>query len=176
VVEFARDSSLEGDGFEPSSLSLESSVSAALAASVAANLHPYNAPLCTPASTEILQDRARRKWRKCPSMACRTPRDVSRKGCRLPQIDQCQVDYTVGSRLELYADLAPSRSSQASPEGRDWSRRGQARTDFAAIKSNLEFIMGQPARVPTRKYLARYSLLVMVGTASLVQTLASLFR
>jgi hypothetical protein len=44
----------------------------------------------------------------------------------------------------------------------------QARTDFAAIESNLEFIMGQLARVLTRKQLARYSLLVMVGTASLV--------
>jgi len=44
-------------------------VSAALAASVAANLHRYNAQFCTPASTEILQNRARRKWRKCPRMA-----------------------------------------------------------------------------------------------------------
>jgi hypothetical protein len=54
--------------------------------------------------------------------------------------------------------------------------RAEARTDFAAIESNLEFIMSQLARVPTRKQLARYSLLVMVGTACLVQTLALLFR
>jgi hypothetical protein len=51
----------------------------------------------------------------------------------------------------------------------------QARTDFAAIESNLEFIMSQLAGVPSRKQLARYSLLVMVGTC-LVQTLAFLFR
>ena len=54
--------------------------------------------------------------------------------------------------------------------------RAEARIDFAAIESNLEFIMSQLARVPTRKQLARYSLLVMVGTACLVQTLALLFR
>jgi hypothetical protein len=52
----------------------------------------------------------------------------------------------------------------------------QSRADFAAIESNLEFIMSQPAEVPTRKQLARYSLLVMLGTAYLVQTLAFLFR
>jgi hypothetical protein len=52
----------------------------------------------------------------------------------------------------------------------------QARTDFAAIESNLEFIMSQIARVPTRKQMARNSLLVMVGTACLVQTLVLLFR
>jgi hypothetical protein len=68
------------------------------------------------------------------------------------------------------------QSDQASPEGRDWPQNGQARTDFAAIESHLEFIMSQLARVPTRKQLARYSLLVMLGTACLVQTLAFLFR
>jgi len=52
----------------------------------------------------------------------------------------------------------------------------QARTDFAAIESNLEFIMSQLTGVPTRKQLARYSLAVMVGAACLVQTLAFLFR
>jgi hypothetical protein len=44
------------------------------------------------------------------------------------------------------------------------------------VESNLEFIMSQLARVPTRKQLARYSLLVILGTASLVPTLALLFR
>jgi hypothetical protein len=43
----------------------------------------------------------------------------------------------------------------------------QARTDFAAIESNLEFIISQLARVPTRKQLARYSLLVVLGMACL---------
>jgi hypothetical protein len=52
----------------------------------------------------------------------------------------------------------------------------QARTDLAVIESNLEFIMSQLARVPMRTQLARYSLLLMVGTACLVQTLAFLFR
>jgi hypothetical protein len=52
----------------------------------------------------------------------------------------------------------------------------QARTDFTAIDSNLDFIKRQLPRVPTRNQLARYSLLVMVGTACLVQTLAFLFR
>ena len=51
-IEFAPDSPLEGDGFEPSALCSESSVSAAFRASVAANLHPYSAQICTPASTE----------------------------------------------------------------------------------------------------------------------------
>jgi hypothetical protein len=41
--------------------------------------------------------------------------------------------------------------------------------------SNLEFIMSQIPQVPMRKQLARYSLLVMVGTACLVQTLAFVF-
>ena len=52
----------------------------------------------------------------------------------------------------------------------------QARTDFAPIESNLEFIMSQLAEVPSRKQLARYSLLVMLGAACLVQTLAFLPR
>ena len=46
---------LEGDGFEPSALYPESSVSTAFRASVAANLHPYAAPFCTPLATEIPQ-------------------------------------------------------------------------------------------------------------------------
>jgi hypothetical protein len=50
------------------------------------------------------------------------------------------------------------------------------RIKLVAIESNLEFIMGQLARVPTRKQLARYSSIVMVGPACLVQTLAFLFR
>jgi hypothetical protein len=49
------------------------------------------------------------------------------------------------------------------------------RTDFAAIESNLEFIMSQLSRVPTRESW-RATLPVMVDTACLVQTLALLFR
>jgi hypothetical protein len=51
----------------------------------------------------------------------------------------------------------------------------QARTDFAAIDGNLNFIESQLAGVPTRKQLARYSLLVMLGTTCLEQTLEFLF-
>jgi hypothetical protein len=40
----------------------------------------------------------------------------------------------------------------------------QARTDFAAIEGDLQFIMSQLARVPTRAYLCRTMLL---ATASL---------
>jgi hypothetical protein len=72
--------------------------------------------------------------------------------------------------------LALRQADQASPEGRDSAPRAEARTDFAEIESNLEFIMSQLARVPTRKQVVRYSLLVIVGTACLVQTLAFLFR
>jgi hypothetical protein len=41
---FVPDSPLEEEGFEPSAPSMESSVSAGLVASVAANLHPYTVP------------------------------------------------------------------------------------------------------------------------------------
>ncbi len=58
------------------------------------------------------------------------------------------------------------------PKGETGHNATKLRTDFAVIESNLEFIMSQLAGVPTRKQLARYSLLVMVGTACLVQTLA----
>jgi hypothetical protein len=52
-IRFATDSSLEGDGFEPSVFYPDSSVSAAFRASVAAYLHPYNALLCTPRSRSV---------------------------------------------------------------------------------------------------------------------------
>jgi hypothetical protein len=52
-LRFAGDSPQEGDGFEPSAFHPTSSVSAGLAPSVAANLHPYSAPICTPISTVL---------------------------------------------------------------------------------------------------------------------------
>ena len=52
----------------------------------------------------------------------------------------------------------------------------EARADFAAIESDLDFIKSQLARVPTRMQLARYSSLIILGTACLAQTLAFLFR
>ncbi len=80
-----------------------------------------------------------------------------------------------GQSRHSVAKLTLRQADQASPEG-ETGRNAAKLADFATIESNLEFIMGQLARVPTRKKLARYSLLVMVGTACLVQTLAFLFR
>jgi hypothetical protein len=44
----------------------------------------------------------------------------------------------------------------------------QARTDFAAVESDLEFIMAQLARVPTRRDLAKAALGIIISTAALV--------
>ena len=44
----------------------------------------------------------------------------------------------------------------------------QARTDFALIESNLEFISGQLARLPTRRDLAMAALGIIISTAALV--------
>jgi hypothetical protein len=44
----------------------------------------------------------------------------------------------------------------------------QARADFAAIESQLEFIMAQLARIPTRMEMARTALWVIFATAGLV--------
>ena len=41
--------------------------------------------------------------------------------------------------------LTLRQADQASPRGQDWPQSVQARIDFAAIESNLEFIMGQLA-------------------------------
>jgi hypothetical protein len=43
----------------------------------------------------------------------------------------------------------------------------QARTDFAAIESDLHFLMSQLARVPTRKELARTALGIIFSTSIL---------
>jgi hypothetical protein len=50
----------------------------------------------------------------------------------------------------------------------------QARTDFAAVESDLEFIMAQVARIPTRKEQARNTLGIIFATATLT-TLAVLW-
>jgi hypothetical protein len=47
----------------------------------------------------------------------------------------------------------------------------RARTDFAAIEGDLEFIMGQLARVPTRAFLCR---MLLLATASIWALLAVL--
>src|SRR5207247_1161148 len=43
----------------------------------------------------------------------------------------------------------------------------QARSDFALIESNLEFIAGQLARLPTRRDLAKAALGIIISTAAL---------
>jgi hypothetical protein len=53
-------------------------------------------------------------------------------------------------------------------------RADQARTDFALVESNLELIMAQLARIPTRKEHARNTLGIIVATAMLT-TLAVLW-
>ena len=47
----------------------------------------------------------------------------------------------------------------------------QARTDFALIEDQLEFLAGQLARVPTRAYLCR---MLLLATASIWALLAAL--
>jgi hypothetical protein len=44
----------------------------------------------------------------------------------------------------------------------------QARSDFAAISDELEFLKTQLARLPTQKQLARIALLATFTTAALV--------
>jgi hypothetical protein len=53
-------------------------------------------------------------------------------------------------------------------------RADQARTDFALVESNLELIMAQLARIPTRKEQARNTLGIIFATAMLT-TLAVLW-
>jgi hypothetical protein len=50
----------------------------------------------------------------------------------------------------------------------------QTRSDFAAIESDLQFIMAQLARIPTRKEQARNALGIIFATAMLT-TLAVLW-
>jgi hypothetical protein len=50
----------------------------------------------------------------------------------------------------------------------------QARTDFATIESDLQFLMAQLARIPTRKEQARNTLGIILATATLT-TLAVLW-
>jgi hypothetical protein len=50
-----------------------------------------------------------------------------------------------------------------------------ARTDFALHESNLEFIAGQLARLPTRRDLAMAALGIIISTAALVILWAEAF-
>jgi hypothetical protein len=51
----------------------------------------------------------------------------------------------------------------------------EARSDFAAIADDLDFIKDQLARLPTRKELARLTLLAMTSSAALTTVLAMVF-
>jgi len=51
----------------------------------------------------------------------------------------------------------------------------QARTDFAAIETDLQFVMGQLARLPTRRDLAKAALGIIISTAALVILWAEAF-
>jgi hypothetical protein len=46
----------------------------------------------------------------------------------------------------------------------------QARTDFASIESDLQFVMGQLSRIPTRKEQARNNLGIIFATAMLTRS------
>ena len=51
----------------------------------------------------------------------------------------------------------------------------QARSDFAAIETDLQFVMGQLARLPTRRDLAKAALGIIIATAALVILWAEAF-
>jgi hypothetical protein len=51
----------------------------------------------------------------------------------------------------------------------------QARTDFALIEQDLKFVMGQLAELPTRAYIAKAALGIMIGSAAIVILWAEAF-
>jgi hypothetical protein len=52
----------------------------------------------------------------------------------------------------------------------------QARSDFAAIESDLQFVVSQLARLPTRAYLCRILLLTTASLWSLLGAIALWLR
>ena len=52
----------------------------------------------------------------------------------------------------------------------------QARSDFAAIESDLQFVVSQLARLPTRAYLCRMLLLTTASLWSLLGAIALWLR
>jgi hypothetical protein len=63
------------------------------------------------------------------------------------------------------------------PDERSFTLRqvDQARGDLSAIADDLDFIKDQLARLPTRKELARLTLLAMTSGAALTTVLAVIF-
>ena len=55
------------------------------------------------------------------------------------------------------------------------SQADQARTDLAAIEGDLQFVMGQLARLPTRGDLEKAALGIIISTAALVILWAETF-
>ena len=51
----------------------------------------------------------------------------------------------------------------------------QARADFTAIEQDLKFVMGQLGELPTRAYIAKTALGIMVGSAGIVILWAEAF-
>ena len=51
----------------------------------------------------------------------------------------------------------------------------QVRSDFAAIEGDLQFVMGQLARLPTRRDLAKAALGIIISTAAVVILWAEAF-
>jgi hypothetical protein len=56
------------------------------------------------------------------------------------------------------------------------SQADEARSDFAAIESDLRFVMSQLARLPTRAYLCRMLLLSTAGLWALLGAVALWLR
>jgi hypothetical protein len=52
---------------------------------------------------------------------------------------------------------------------------GQTRTDFAAIENDLQLLISQLARLPTRRDLAKAALGIIITTAALVILWAEAF-
>jgi hypothetical protein len=79
-----------------------------------------------------------------------------------------------GFRLTIFA--ARTRFGWVGPASHRSPLRqaDEARADFAAIESDLQFVIAQLARIPTRKEQARNTLGIIVATAMLT-TLAVLW-
>jgi hypothetical protein len=75
------------------------------------------------------------------------------------------VGDLVGQLQPNAAMILPSESALALRQA------DQARTDFALLESNLEIVMGQLAKLPTRAYLCRTLLLAMASVWTLLAVL-----
>jgi hypothetical protein len=102
-------------------------------------LQPRSQPICTPIMLHFAPLPQRQSCKieppqvaKYPRMACRTPRDISPKGCRLPQIDQCQVDYIPNLHGDP-ASRSPPCAHSLIEEGRSHAAYVVATCGFGSI-------------------------------------------